>query len=535
MNNIKNLIVCLIVFLCSINKLLFAELLVFKKTKNELSALSDIEIKKHGTVISEILQKYQWPMCIASDLTAAEKTELLESDKPYAEERFIQKKLEESIRLSDGELLVAFIPTTLYELLSMHYFFAKSESKLRSVIKKWLWFDREHEGVTVDIQPHLNGSSSDVFLDVNKEYQRVNDRFFANNTNAALELHKELFIALLNKHPELQNFSTALQVSSFVQSKSFEIIQNAAQELMALRDQISFFPRRMDAPLNDRIQAMVHSLGDEKNQCMVNDYVAQEYKAREKNKALIVRGCSPFIVDFKVANVRANYTLIGNSFSNYTCKDVYDDNDKLSKCFEIPLSQAYQENMIKPYSVSFGASLFAGLLKDQTACSYNFLMGKRVYSDKSTTISDIAGYSLQIDKKKYVENKEQKLFFIPPLATIPSLFGNGEFFHPRSTAAVAKKCNTPQSVTGLMWYDLKDSSEMILIQRDPLEHGAMLSEFIARNGTIIYRRSNQLKKEDKEHGDKILESQLQAAEDYKKMVNACAAKIADFRKKDLRL
>ena len=93
-----------------------AESIVMKNTVYGLEALSDEDIQTHGQVISDILLKYCWPMCQDSDLTPEEQHELLSPE--GNEERFLEKKLNETIPLSerDFEFVVIFVPTTLYEL-----------------------------------------------------------------------------------------------------------------------------------------------------------------------------------------------------------------------------------------------------------------------------------------------------------------------------------------------------------------------------------------------------------------------------------
>ncbi|MCX5923025.1 MAG: hypothetical protein NTU89_00485, partial [Candidatus Dependentiae bacterium] len=72
-----------------------SELLIVKREHNLFKSLSEKERLKYGEGIAQIFLKYQWPTCIASQLTKEEQDELLTSGVPQAEEIFIQKKIKE--------------------------------------------------------------------------------------------------------------------------------------------------------------------------------------------------------------------------------------------------------------------------------------------------------------------------------------------------------------------------------------------------------------------------------------------------------
>ncbi len=74
-------------------------------------------------------------------------------------------------------------------------------------------------------------------------------------------------------------------------------------------------------------------------------------------------------------------------------------------------------------SISFGSTLLGGILFDYTACAY-YLMTKK--NEKEF------GYTLFINKKEYAQGTLANMFFIPPLITLLSLCGLGEFFHART-------------------------------------------------------------------------------------------------------
>jgi hypothetical protein len=73
-----------------------------------------------------------------------------------------------------------------------------------------------------------------------------------------------------------------------------------------------------------------------------------------------------------------------------------------------------------PHSLSFGQTLFGGYYRDWTACTF-FIIQECIS----------ASYSLFVNKYEYYK-KTNNLFFLPPTNTLASLFGKGEFFHPRT-------------------------------------------------------------------------------------------------------
>lgn len=79
----------------------------------------------------------------------------------------------------------------------------------------------------------------------------------------------------------------------------------------------------------------------------------------------------------------------------------------------------------KNRSISFGSSLFAGILCDASASAY-FYINKEVGMDTNY------GYAVFIDKQLYADGVLNNMFVIPPLITLLGLTGRGEFFHSRT-------------------------------------------------------------------------------------------------------
>jgi hypothetical protein len=83
----------------------------------------------------------------------------------------------------------------------------------------------------------------------------------------------------------------------------------------------------------------------------------------------------------------------------------------------------------KPYSLSYGNSLFGGLIeetRDLGAMAFLY-------------INDRGGYAISIPIVNYLMNGlSRRLFFIPPISTFLSLYLYGEHFHARSRVFVDK-------------------------------------------------------------------------------------------------
>eukprot|EP01126_Amoeba_proteus_P023784 TRINITY_DN2389_c0_g1_i39.p2 TRINITY_DN2389_c0_g1~~TRINITY_DN2389_c0_g1_i39.p2 ORF type:complete len:216 (-),score=43.98 TRINITY_DN2389_c0_g1_i39:826-1473(-) len=78
----------------------------------------------------------------------------------------------------------------------------------------------------------------------------------------------------------------------------------------------------------------------------------------------------------------------------------------------------------RPHSLSFGSSLFSGLLHDRTATVYNYYK-----KQKKKNV-----YVLKLDLKHFFKTQisPEKVFFFPPLPCLAQLYGIGELFHPRT-------------------------------------------------------------------------------------------------------
>ena len=241
---------------------------------------------------------------------------------------------------------------------------------------------------------------------------------------------------------------------------------------------------------------------------LITRIIALEYKAREKNKAFLLRGttytkqqASDQSIDF----IFGTSILISNSVGS--------------------LKRSYRDKAIEPYSISFGNSLFAGILNDPDACAYFYLMGhseKNSFEDADGFVSfpvvsrnKNSGYALFVDKAEYVRSRCNRLFFITPLSTAFALSQKGEIFHSRATAAVFDKTKKFYQVRGIRMY-MHDPAGHILITRDPLFHAELFSNYLIENMEIIQHGDNNLLTDvEKESIENMQKSQKKASLLYK--------------------
>lgn len=205
--------------LCSMELFIHSELLIVKKNPDgRFAPLNKAESLLYDPVISQIRLKYQWPMCIASNLNENEKNELLTSGKSCAEELFIQKKLKESI--SDLDLHVVFIPTALYELFCLCEFCKNRQFEPYVDIHKFRSENSfEKAGIVcledvkefvINLAPILNRSddAARAYYEICATYAKMNNLFFIHQKKhlyfPSKQLEKKILTFFLTQMKVLQ-------------------------------------------------------------------------------------------------------------------------------------------------------------------------------------------------------------------------------------------------------------------------------------------------------------------------------------------
>jgi hypothetical protein len=257
-----------------------------------------------------------------------------------------------------------------------------------------------------------------------------------------------------------------------------------------------------------------------------------EYDARKKNQALLFRGSERR--DYTAKGLNETILLI-DSPVKIESEDIQDDTlEDLIKAYTQMQKHgeggesSFGNSFIKSISLSYGNSLFAGAFFDTLACAYTYISKsvskvifkkwkltkqthlspapdkamkiKKTYAIKKAVENieneeiDVApdkiylGYALFIDKRDYIKDQCNNLFSISALNTILSLCARGEFFHSRSKVAMPVIPDKPIKLEGVYLYELYDRNNFLVIQRDPLLHAQLFSEYVAQNACVIKER-----------------------------------------------
>lgn len=521
-------ILALICFALGLSPAVQAQLLIFKQTEGVLKPLDAHDIAKDGDALAAILLKYEWPMCIASELSKEDQDALLVSNVSYAEELFIQNKINEQF----DQYKVAFIPTCLFELFVITQLFATKGQKnpLQNFINKIMMAKYGTElkrQWIIDITKKINAESDDfkslanVRREINAVYKKINDSVYKGKESLYFYINGLLTAKLLGSYADLQGQDTSLMVSKIIKKHSNQLLSLLVSEFLALYDvsnpQKLWLPHIGGHEERNNINEMALLIKKEKEDGIISNVMNLEYEARDLNKGLLIRGTT------------FESFAIGLSFPKNNDQDVQFKHDKkvlagssvlreerdlrVKNHQPISLEHAYWKGQNMPYSISFGNSLFAGVLRDHLASAYHYL-AKRKTNRKSI------GYALFIDKEDYYLHNTSNLFFIPSIAPLAALFERGEYFHARSKAAVVFKEGKKHEVRGLIGHKLSDPAGVILITRDPLRHAELFSKFLVQNGRIIQVGDmNDLTHEEQLFAHEAIHSQKQAAQFYRNLRN----------------
>ncbi len=498
-----------------------AELLIFKLVDGKMALLDESDAN-NVSKIEEVLLKYQWPMVKASELTEVEQNELLTKDRLYAEEQFIQRKIHEVT--GNDVYQVVFIPTTIYELFVIAEVFKTKgkDNPLQNAIKKLFDHSKMQNIDTKLFKGAIDDTWGEVHTKLKDLYKKTNMLFYSNEKTGALEtahsyVNEKLGSFLFENFPNIKNTIDALNLSNEIFVLKKDIVICLIDLLKEMHE--SFGGKKDGLVMPFKLSSeKVYSKNGEKLVVALNNYdlplsegyanggvvmkiINLEYEARMANKGLLLRGTTFEKFGIKGWIDPTQEHLAGTSI----------------KKREKSLLKQYKENDVWPYSISFGNSLFAGVIEDSTACVYNYLYAHVLADKRKEAIFKSVGYALLINKKDSFETDNDDLFFIFQMSSIVSLFAKGEFFHSRCKAAIAiKKCDKAVEVNGIVGDNLLDPTGVIVIERDPLEHAARFSDFFVKNGRIIQIGDEEnLTSEEKQFVEYVMKNQKDVSEYYR--------------------
>lgn len=460
-----------------------AQLLVIKKAGNQFAAL-DANDEKNKGAIAEIFTDYQWPMVIANGkLKEAEQNALLTAGVPNAEEDFFRTKVKEVNPNYD----VIFIPTSLYELFLM----SKYESAPTSKQKNPYQALGERGSIIVDQvvtawnnRPPKN--LQDAYQQFYGKFQSVNAAFYP---NAFMFINNGLAATLLSAMPELKQLPNALAISNYIQATAY----NVAATLIKRIPSINTYARYVRAELPKNESAI-------KPDSVIAKVISLEYEARAMNKALLLRGSSPIGLKTEKEE-KEGMNLLGSAIVHGT---YYAPATSVSS-----IASAYKGKSLEQLSVSLANSLFAALVYDPGACTFDYLGRLGV------------GYGIFINKGYYYRNqfkgptKSLDLFVITPMSDLAAFFALGTLFHPRTKVA-KDRWDERVMVAPYLNRTTTDPFGVFTTVRDPLLQARLFSQYLAKNMTIIKKGddSNLLPVEQRVYEAQIKSAQEEAARQF---------------------
>lgn len=524
----------LILGMLCINIPVYAELIVMKQTQEGFAPLEEYNDDIDNGIMQKILMASQWPMNIASTQRRVNKEEVLKANNARIEEIVAEKAitaLEEHDGADVATLRVVFFPTCLYELFVIYDAYTSQPlnkpldepaNSLQAAIQTvhqdqeglWTWTRAGDISIAGILSSSVN--PQEVRTKINERYMAVNTLFISGKSKTAfMYLNYKIADWLLAEYPDFKKSISSAALSDAIRANIEEIKAKLISRLIRLYKPALRYDNPRFSKAGDYGAKLLENLKKEESNKLISNYIALEYEARELNKGILVRGTT--FKEFEQLGDETNKKMIAGSTvpqKEVVLSEYNWETNSQERTFK-SLEQAYKAKETHAYSISFGSFLFAGAIQDRTACAYTFLSGQRVAGEDIETAFNHLGYALLIDKKDYVEHQNSQLFFIPPLSPLASLFLSGEYFHPRSKAAIAVKPKGRVSAKGLEG-SIEDPTGVIIITRDPLKHGALFSQFLADNGRIIQAGDpSRLTQEEKDFAENVLKTQKDAAGYYK--------------------
>lgn len=425
--------------------------------------------KKIQRTLYTTMMHYQWPTNTAyvlSGKTPEAQWQRFCSSTPDAEEEFIRTMIHQNLGPSFD---VIFVPTVIYELFALQYFFEWQSPEFSKNVCHIMASFHEQDIRDAIEKSHVLSPVLDVFM-------KLFDDSAHHTQDAYLEINKQLGAYLIAMAPN----SSAVTLDRFMQQNHLSITAKLVQKLMTsfTNDYVSHMQEVSGmkeiaenvCPFNfttlaDELEydnQHNHDLATLKPTGILAKTLALEYAARAHNLGYIVRGTGTF-----------QHIL---SLKDPLIKDAIDSTLTNSNVHSFAeFSEVLRTHQLPLHSISYGNTLFAGGVSDAGAMAYQ-------YCYDSSNI----GYALLINKKDYCFNQCNNLLFVSPLPTLVSLFLGGAYFHSRSKVAIAQSPEKMHSIDGIYGsQELEDKAGFLVVQRDPMDHEALFSTYLARNAQLI--------------------------------------------------
>ena len=508
--------------------MLQAELLILKKEGDSYKAVTNED--PNSGKIYDILMTYQWPMCTAKlQLPKLDPKERLEISKSFEEDegQFIQKK----IQTLNKAYCVVFVPTVIYELFCLADPEIFDESQ--RIVQYALYLSSYPNMESSEVRKLPNISDVDVkFINLIKilPLRRFNSSMKDNATQKNKTI--QAFIDI-NKDSQMQEFcfKTNDKFWKYLQEKVKDLLPEKLSEEFFAGEQVKEIINDLFTKIGTlnvqrkgsltieydmgepTTKFVLNKLTDPLISTLITSVVRLELEAKKAHRALLFRGL-----------IRGTQT---QTLSRSTKTDLEETTKPV-----VDISISFPgEGGIQLGSLSYGNSLFAGILRDTTASAFYYFCKNKM------------GYVVVLDKKEFAAEKLSKLFFVSPLTTHAAFCGGAELWHSRSKVVGEFPLADPahdyqdgeendvkikiKGVSGVG----PDTSGVIFSLGNPILHSAKLSEYIYTNAFCLFNEKDagwKFTKEDEQiKGQKGVTDYLRVRALQRQVKNAARVKAID--------
>ena len=466
----KLILVC--IFLGSFQALK-CEYIIYKKLKNgSIETVKDNARLNLYNKIQNTLFKYQWPTCIAH-FHEVNQNEIAKYTAigSASEENYLRAKIKEI----DKNLDLAFFPTSLYELFFI-----------------------------INYQKYNQNFNLDQFICEANITNIINDP-----TNNLETIYKNImsFNQINTKIGSSENIHLTVNNDLVKYIRSFKFYKNSNKQSIT-----NLIEQNIDFILVDLLSKVPDTNKWDENTC--KKILNLEYKAHKNNSGLIYRGnlsLYSFINSESVINPIEVTYLFSPYLNNFSFKHLAltknESNEFKRLINQEKLNNLKSDEQVKlsdlkneffdsfcwdspSRSISYGNSIFAAILRDHGACSFNYInekdsLGYALYINKWLYYKGL--YASENEKKSLGNLIDGELFIISPFNTLTALFGYNIWFHTRSKSYYFSK-DLMQSfdipfIPGIG--PIKDLTGYFIKNGNPLQKGAELAQFIAERAELI--------------------------------------------------
>lgn len=467
---------------------LTAEVIVVKKAGNTITMLNPADknnylgnpIKEFGTSnsIFDLIYKYQWPTCYLfyPEMSDNEKNQLF-AQTPNAETNFINQK----IQASYPEYQAISILNTVYQLFAALYYLKNYASNESKVLRDYLfnYFDNFSSDKSSGYPQTAFESNAKFLQDCKNIYA---DPVF---TQAHFTINCEL-----GKYLNQKSWLNTIQDQATLKIVAADLLNNIIQTYQAEKALLTN-PNETRSKETQSKRFNFEKFKDEldgnklKNEGIIARLIDAEFNANQKNQALLVRGTGAFkqpittdsgvvLIENLASSLR--YKTLGELYKKY--RALQDPNNNYWGGWNPKFGVATSASpCLQPRSLSYGLFPFTGSFYCIHDMPYDYAREPQFYF-----------YSLSVPKGEYCKNHCDELFLLPPFCALSQLFGHSTAYHGFSKVAIPHtQMNNVKWGVDVDGFEFvrSDADKVLLLERDPIEQAALLTDFTAKHFTLL--------------------------------------------------